>query len=63
MGKTFEGVLQGKGFKFAIVVARFNEFITGKLLEGAQDAMKRTALLMPMLTLLGRPAHLRSPCR
>ena len=41
MGKTFEGVLQGKGFKFAVVVARFNEFITGKLLEGAQDAMKR----------------------
>jgi 6,7-dimethyl-8-ribityllumazine synthase len=34
-------VLQGKGFKFAVVVARFNEFITGKLLEGAQDAMKR----------------------
>jgi 6,7-dimethyl-8-ribityllumazine synthase len=41
MNKVFEGVLQGKGYKFAVVVARFNEFITGKLLEGAQDAMKR----------------------
>jgi len=41
MSKVFEGVLQGKGLKFAVVVARFNEFITGKLLEGAQDAMKR----------------------
>jgi 6,7-dimethyl-8-ribityllumazine synthase len=41
MGKIFEGVLQGKGLKFVIVISRFNEFITGKLLEGAQDAMKR----------------------
>ena len=41
MSKTFEGMLQGKGLKFALVIARFNEFITGKLLEGAQDALKR----------------------
>jgi 6,7-dimethyl-8-ribityllumazine synthase len=41
MSKVFEGVLQGKGLKFAIVISRFNEFITGKLLAGAQDAMKR----------------------
>jgi 6,7-dimethyl-8-ribityllumazine synthase len=41
MSKVFEGVLQGKGLKFAVVISRFNEFITGKLLEGAQDAMKR----------------------
>ena len=41
MGKLFEGMLQGKGLKFAVVIARFNEFITGKLLEGAQDALKR----------------------
>jgi 6,7-dimethyl-8-ribityllumazine synthase len=41
MSKVFEGVLQGKGLKFAVVISRFNEFITGKLLEGAQDALKR----------------------
>lgn len=41
MNKTFEGMLQGKGLKFVLVVSRFNEFITGKLLEGAQDALKR----------------------
>jgi 6,7-dimethyl-8-ribityllumazine synthase len=41
MSKIYEGMLQGKGLKFAIVIARFNEFITGKLLDGAQDAMKR----------------------
>ncbi|MDP2919225.1 MAG: 6,7-dimethyl-8-ribityllumazine synthase [Dehalococcoidia bacterium] len=41
MGKLFEGMLVGKGLKFAIVAARFNEFITRKLLEGAQDALQR----------------------
>ena len=41
MGKQYEGVLLGKGLKFALVVSRFNEFITKKLLEGAQDALLR----------------------
>ncbi len=41
MGKIFEGVLLGKGLKFGVVVSRFNEFITNKLLEGAQDALLR----------------------
>ena len=41
MGKLFEGVLLGKGLKFGIVVSRFNEFITRKLLDGAQDALLR----------------------
>ncbi len=41
MGKLYEGSLVGKGLKFGIVVSRFNEFITNKLLSGAQDALKR----------------------
>ena len=41
MGKIFEGMLLGKGLKFGLVVSRFNEFITKKLLEGAQDALLR----------------------
>ena len=41
MGKLFEGMLQGKGLKFALVISRFNEFISSKLLDGAQDALKR----------------------
>lgn len=41
MGKLFEGMLLGKGLKFALVISRFNEFITKKLLEGAQDALLR----------------------
>ena len=41
MGKSFEGMLLGKGLKFSLVVSRFNEFITKKLIEGAQDALLR----------------------
>ena len=41
MSKLFEGVLLGKGLKFGVVVSRFNEFITQKLLDGAQDALLR----------------------
>ncbi len=41
MNKYYEGMLLGKGLKFGIVVSRFNEFITRKLLEGAQDALLR----------------------
>ena len=37
----FEGNISGKKFRFAIVVSRFNEFITSKLLDGALDALKR----------------------
>jgi 6,7-dimethyl-8-ribityllumazine synthase len=39
--KGFEGNLLGEGLKFGIIVARFNDFITGKLLDGAQDALLR----------------------
>jgi len=41
MGKSYEGSLLGKGLKFGLVVSRFNEFFTAKLLEGAQDALLR----------------------
>jgi len=41
MSKVFEGVLLGKGLKFGLVASRFNEFITKKLVEGAQDALLR----------------------
>ncbi|MDP6043605.1 MAG: 6,7-dimethyl-8-ribityllumazine synthase [Dehalococcoidales bacterium] len=41
MSKRFEGKLIGEGLKFGLVVSRFNEFFTNKLLEGAQDALLR----------------------
>lgn len=39
--KIYEGIVSGKNLKFAIVVSRFNEFITSKLLSGAIDTLKR----------------------
>ena len=41
MNKQFEGMLLGEGLKFGLVLSRFNDFITKKLLEGAQDALRR----------------------
>jgi 6,7-dimethyl-8-ribityllumazine synthase len=40
--KVIEGDLSARGLKLAIVVARFNSFITDKLLEGARDAIQRS---------------------
>lgn len=41
MDKKFEGMLLGEGLKFGLVLSRFNDFITKKLLDGAQDALRR----------------------
>jgi len=39
--KIYEGKLIAQGLKFGIIVGRFNEFIGGKLLSGALDALNR----------------------
>lgn len=41
MGKQYEGMLRGEALRFGLVVSRFNEFITSKLLEGCRDALSR----------------------
>ena len=41
MSTVIEGVLNASGRRFALVVSRFNEFITRKLLEGAVDCLIR----------------------
>ena len=41
MAATWEGKLDATGLKFGIVVARFNDFITSRLLDGAMDALLR----------------------
>ncbi len=42
MAKTLEAHLNAEGKKFALVVSRFNDFITDKLLSGALDALVRS---------------------
>jgi len=41
MAKSYEGMLTGEGLRFAVIVARFNEMITLRLLDGAKDALRR----------------------
>ncbi len=41
VGRTYEGVLQGEGLSIGIVVGRFNDFISSKLLGGALDSLLR----------------------
>ena len=41
MVKTIEGKIVAKGMKFGIVASRFNDFICGRLIEGAVDALSR----------------------
>lgn len=55
---VFEGHLVGTGLKVGVVVGRFNEFITSKLLGGALDGLKRHGVEM-ILMLLGFLVHLK----
>jgi len=41
LGKKYQGTLLGEGLRFGVVISRFNEFITARLLEGAEDALVR----------------------
>ncbi|HOM94066.1 MAG TPA: 6,7-dimethyl-8-ribityllumazine synthase [Candidatus Saccharicenans sp.] len=39
--KVYEGKLQARGYKIAIVLSRFNQFISGHLLDGALEALDK----------------------
>lgn len=41
MGRVIEGKLDAKGMRIGIIVSRFNNFVTDKLLEGALDGLKK----------------------
>ena len=41
MSRTVEGVLDAQGIKVALVVSRFNDFVTHRLLSGAEDCLER----------------------
>ena len=44
--KTWEGDLSAEGLHFAIVVSRFNSFVTERLLSGCLDALRRSGAKM-----------------
>lgn len=58
---TYEGKLIGEGLKFGIVVGRFNEFISSKLLEGAIDALKRHGVSAEDISIAWAPGAFEIP--
>ena len=57
----FEGKLNAKGFSFAIIVSRFNDLVTSRLLEGAIDALKKTGADMERVYIFRTPGSFEIP--
>ncbi len=58
---VIEGQLSSAGLRFAIVVARFNSFITDRLLTGALDALKRTGAAEEQIDIIRIPGSWEFP--
>jgi 6,7-dimethyl-8-ribityllumazine synthase len=59
--RILEGRLIGEGLKFALVVSRFNSFITERLLEGALDCLRRKGVPEDNLTVVRVPGAWEIP--
>lgn len=61
MPEIIEGKISAEGFRFAILVSRFNDFISSKLAEGAMDALKRHGGNEDQVTLIKVPGAFEIP--
>src|SRR5215475_6262810 len=61
MARVFEGQLTASGLKFAIVVSRFNSFITERLLAGATDALTRAGAAPDQIDVIKVPGSWEVP--
>ena len=59
--KVINGQLKAEGKKFALVVSRFNEFITNKLIGGAEDMLKRHGAMDNDISLFWVPGAFEIP--
>lgn len=59
--RTYEGKLIARDYRFAIVVSRFNEFISGHLLSGALDCLKRHEAKEETIDLIWVPGSFEIP--
>jgi 6,7-dimethyl-8-ribityllumazine synthase len=59
--RTIEGDFAGDGFRFAVVVSRFNEFITAKLLEGCENTLARHGVRPEQIDVVWVPGALEIP--
>ena len=61
MPRTMEGKISAEGYRFGLVVSRFNDFISSKLVEGAVDALKRHGAAEEQLLLVKVPGAFEIP--
>jgi 6,7-dimethyl-8-ribityllumazine synthase len=61
MPRVIEGQLTAAGLRFAIVVSRFNSFITERLLSGAMDALTRTGANPDLIDIIKVPGSWEVP--
>ncbi len=61
MATFIEGTLDGRGLKMGIVVSRFNDFVTARLLEGALDALTRQGVAAADVVVVRVPGALEIP--
>ena len=61
MTREIEGGLQGEGLRIGVVVARFNSFVTAKLLEGAQSALASHGVADDDVTVVRVPGSFEIP--
>jgi len=61
MARTLEGQLTARGFSFGLVVSRFNDFMTNRLLEGALDALRRHGAEEDRITVVKVPGAFEIP--
>jgi 6,7-dimethyl-8-ribityllumazine synthase len=59
--QVLEGILKGDGLKMAVVVSRFNHFITDRLLEGCLDALERHGVALKDVTVVKVPGSFEIP--
>ncbi|HGJ66810.1 TPA: 6,7-dimethyl-8-ribityllumazine synthase, partial [bacterium] len=61
MTKIYQGTLIGTGLKIGIVISRFNEFITSKLLGGALDTLERHGVSLDDIEIAWVPGSFEIP--
>jgi 6,7-dimethyl-8-ribityllumazine synthase len=61
MATTIEGSYRGEGLRFAVVVSRFNDFVAGRLVEGAKDALTRHGVADDDVTVIRVPGAWEIP--
>ncbi|MFP4646069.1 MAG: 6,7-dimethyl-8-ribityllumazine synthase [Candidatus Bipolaricaulota bacterium] len=61
MSEEVEGYLDGSGLEIGIVVSRFNDLVTGNLLEGARDRLQRLGVAPEQITTVWVPGAFELP--